>query len=267
MPGLSGIPDLGTLFSGQLQIFVLVLARMTAMMSLLPVFGSQAVPVRVRPVLAILLAILLFPLLPHREWALPEGVPAYMLLVLREAILGVITGYVLSLSFLALESAGSLIDSAAGFSMVELFDPMTGMPAALFGQFLSICASVTFVMGGGHLHLLRILSDSYRIAPLGEVRLEASALVPQLVEVLIASFLIGLQLAGAVLMALLLLTLVLAVLSRVMPSMNVWIISMPLQIVTACFVTGVSLPWILEGFRGWHEHLVNTSLSLLGKMH
>lgn len=264
---MTNLPDLATLFSGQLQIFALVVARITAMMSLLPLFGSLAVPTRVRPVFSLLLAFLIFPLLPHREWALPTGVPAYMLLVLREVLLGVITGYVLSLSFVALETAGSLIDSAAGFAMVELFDPMTGSPAALFGQFLSICASVVFVLAGGHLHLLQILADSFRIAPLGEVHLEAAALVPQVTQVLVASFLIGLQLAGAVLMSLFLLTLVLAVVSRVMPTMNVWVISMPLQIVLACVVTSLSLPWILAGFRGWHEHLVATSIALLGKMH
>lgn len=267
MPGMSGLPDLATLFSGQIQVFVLVLARMTAMLSVLPFFGSMSVPVRVRPILAVLLALILFPTLPHTEWALPTGAPAYLVVVLREVLLGVITGYVLSLAFVALESAGALIDSAAGFSMVELFDPLTGTPTALFGQFLSICATVAFVLGGGHLHLIRILADSFRLAPLGEVRLDAAHIVPQVTEVLIASFLVGLQLAGAVLMALLLLSLVLGVVSRVMPTMNVWIISMPLQIVLACFVTGVSLPWILEGFRGWHEHLVDTSLKLLVRMH
>lgn len=263
---MTALPDLATLFSGQTQIFVLVLARLTAMLALLPVFGSQSFPAPLRPALAMVLAVIIFPTLPHTHWVLPTGTPAFFLLVLREVVLGLSIGYVLSLSFQAMESAGALIDSAAGFSMVELFDPMTGVPSALFGQFLTICASTAFVVGGGHLQLLRVLADSFLLAPVGQVSLDPSAIVPQISRLCATAFLTGLQLAGPVLMALLLLTLVMAVLSRVMPSMNVWILSMPLQIVIACAVVGVTLPWILEGFRLWHEHLVNTSLYLLSRM-
>ena len=263
---MTALPDLATLFSGQLQIFVLVLARIVSMIGLLPVFGSMALPMPAKAGLSVVLSIVIFPTLPHIAWALPTGVPAYFLLVLREVLLGMITGYLLALSFQMLESAGSLIDSAAGFNMIELFDPMTGAQAALFGQFLSICASVTFVIGGGHLQLLRVLADSFRLAPIGLVSLDPSRLVPQLSQTLVACFITSLQLAGPVLMALLLLTLVMAVLSRVMPSMNVWTLSMPLQIVVACLLTSATLPWILEGFKAWHEHLVSTSLALLGRM-
>ncbi len=259
-------PDLATLFSGQIQIFILVLARLTAMLALVPLFGSQGLVRPLRPAIAMVLAVILFPTLPHTTWALPTGTPAYFLLVLREVLLGLCIGYVIALAFQAMETAGSLIDAAAGYSMVELFDPMTGVPSSLFGQFFGICATIAFLLAGGHLQMMRVLAYSFQIAPVGMVSLDPLRLVPEIGSLCATSFLIGLQLSGPVLMALLLLTLVMAVLTRVMPNMNVWILSMPLQIVASCAVVAISLPWVFDGFQVWNNHLLEASMQLLLRM-
>ena len=74
---------------------------------------------------------------------------------------------------------------------------------------------------------------------------------------------LGLQMAGPVLMALLMLSIVMAIVSRIMPGMNTWILAMPLQVVVACLITAVSLPTIMGAFHGWEDQVVRTASTML----
>lgn len=253
------------LASGQVQLAGLALVRIASMISLLPVLGSQSLPRQAKVGLAFALLLCVFPTLPQNTAAMPGTVWGFGGLVLREVCVGLIAGWAFAMVFQVMEFAGAVIDMQAGYSMIELFDPNTGQSTHLFGQFLSIAATVSFLAGGGHAHLIASLARSFQEIPLAAAQLDVDLLAPQATALVVRSILLGLQLCGPVLMALLMLTLVMAVISRIMPSMNAWLVVLPLQILTASAVTALSLPFMLRVFRGWQEDVfVATSAILTG---
>lgn len=249
--------------SGQAQLGGLALVRIVAMVGLMPVLGSNSVPRTARIGLALAFTACIFPTLTPHTAKLPGDLFGYAGLALRELAVGLLAGWAFSMVFQVMEIAGAMIDLQAGFSMVELFDPTTGESTHLFGQFLGICATVSFMAGGGFSHLVGALAESFRTIPLAQVHLDAATTVPVAISMTGNAFYLGLQMAGPVLMALLMLSIVMAIVSRIMPGMNTWILAMPLQVVTACLVTAVSLPTIMGAFHGWEDQVVRTASTML----
>jgi len=254
------------LASGQVQLAALALVRIASMISLLPVLGSQSLPRQVKIGLAFALLLCIFPTLPHNTAAMPNSVWGFGGLVLREICVGLIAGWAFGLVFQVMEFAGGVIDMQAGYSMIELFDPTTGESTHLFGQFLGIAATVSFLAGGGHAQLIASLARSFQEIPLATAHFDPNLLVPQASALVVRSIVLGLQMCGPVLMALLMLTLVMAVISRIMPSMNAWLVVMPLQVLTASAVTALSLPFMLRVFRGWQDNVFQATSTILTGM-
>lgn len=260
------LENLAGLASGQIQLAGLAMVRIASMVALLPVMGSKSLPSQVKAGISLALLLCIFPTLPRTVATMPDSVWGFASLALREAAVGLIAGWAFGLIFQVMEFAGAVIDMQAGFSMVELFDPTTGESTHLFGQFLGISATVTFLAAGGHAHLVAAMADSFRQIPLGNAHLEASRILPDASALVVRSILLGLQMSGPVLMALLTLTLTMSVISRIMPSMNTWLVVMPLQVIIACALTGLSLPFVLGVFQGWQDDVFRATGTLLVRM-
>lgn len=260
------LQEITTLATGEFELGALALVRVASMVSLLPILGSVSVPARIRVLFAAALTICIFPTLPRTGAHLPESVFGFAGLAMREMAVGLVAGWAFSLVFQVTELAGAVIDMQAGFSMVELFDPTTGESTHLFGQFLGIAATVAFLAGGGHTHLVAAMAESFRTIPLAQAHLDASRIAPLVMALTSQAVLLGFQMAGPVLMALLMVCLVMAVISRIMPQANAWILALPMQIAAACAVTAFSLPHILGAFRGWQDEIWRASGNIFQAM-
>lgn len=263
---MGGIPDIAALYSAHFQVGVLVLVRISCMIALVPVLGSTFLPFQLRVALALAFTIAVFPAIPRTTIALPTGAPDFFVLVLREAVVGLLVGWSFGLAFQVVEIAGALIDAQAGYSMVELLDPITGQTSHLFGQFLVAVASVSFMVSGMMARMVSVIASSFVALPLDAASLRAASVVPVLQDLAITSVATGVQLAGPVLMALFMVTVVMAVVSRIMPAMNAWILAMPLQIAVACVVTAAGLPWMMHVFGIWEAHVFHGVDRLLAAM-
>jgi flagellar biosynthetic protein FliR len=260
------IQELTTLTTGEFELGTLALVRIASMVSLLPILGSVSVPARIRVLLAAALTICIFPTLSRTGVHMPDSLFGFVAMGMREMAVGLVAGWAFSLVFQVTELAGAVIDMQAGFSMVELFDPTTGESTHLFGQFLGIAATVAFLAGGGHTQLVVSLAESFRTVPLGQAHLDAARIAPLVMALTSQAILLGFQMAGPVLMALLMVCLVMAVISRIMPQANAWILALPMQIAAACAVTAISLPHILGAFRGWQDEIWHASGNILQAM-
>lgn len=263
---MGALPNIATLYSAHFQIALLVLVRVSAMLSLLPVLGSATVPFRIRVGLALAFTIAVYPAIPRSAIVLPTGSADYFLLVLREIAVGLLVGWCFSLIFQVVEIAGAIIDMQAGYSMVELFDPISGQTSHLFGQFLVAVATVGFMVSGAMAKMVGVIARSFVALPLDASQLRAESVVPVLVNVAVTAFATGIQLAGPVILALLMVTIVMAMVSRIMPAMNAWILAMPIQIAVACAVTAAGLPWMMHMFGAWEARVFDTVDVLLGAM-
>jgi flagellar biosynthetic protein FliR len=235
------------LYRGQLLVFLLTFTRIAGLVLAAPVFGSRRVPVHVRVLLAVAAALLVAPVhggsLTHRD------VNAELVLALfREALLGLVLGLALLILVAGLQAAGQLVGQMSGLSLAEVTDPDFGDSTPLIGRLYDLVASTAFVLLGGHRLVLQALLDSFRWMPPGQVQL-AGDLLETLSQVAAQSFTLSVRVAAPVLAALLLATLVLGLIGRVLPTMNVFSIGFSLNTLLVMAVLSLSLggaAWLFE---------------------
>lgn len=204
----------------QFLTFVLVLARTSGLVMGAPIFGTPDIPVRVRALLAVALALLLTP--TQIGQPLPEF-PTLVQLVVKiggELLIGVTLGLGVMLLFSGIQLAGQLISQVSGMSLADVVNPALGTSVPLFSQLLFMISMVVFVSIGGHRQVVAGLLDTFQTIPLGGVVITGSVHEPALV-LLQESFELGMRTAAPTVVAQLLATLVMGLVSRTMPQLNI----------------------------------------------
>jgi len=231
--------ELPVLSLGLVQAFLVCLARVAALVSTLPIIGTGSTPPVVKAMTAGLLALLLFPVV-HPFIVLPDFSPVGLtVLVVTEAALGLMMGFLCQLIFLAVQVSGEVIGYKMGFAAANIFDPANNAQVSLLAQFQNVFAVLLFfTLRIDHL-FLRALVASFRVLPPGHVDPAGGA--PYLLGLFSHTFLLAVQLAAPILALLILVDVVLGVMSRVFPQLNAFIISFPLNIGIAFLVLGITL--------------------------
>ena len=208
------------LYLRQVAVFVLVLTRVSGLVMTAPVFGSRNVPLRVRAFLAIALAFLITPLQGGGLSVAPGNLLELLVFVGREALLGLALGLSVLILFTGLQLTGQLMGQISGMSLADVFDPSYETDVSIFSQLLDLVAVAVFLAIGGHRQVLAALLDTFQNLPVGNADLPSSV-VSTLVALLGESFEIGLRAAAPVMVALLLSVLILGLISRTLPQLNV----------------------------------------------
>ncbi len=204
-----------------LILFPLVFARVGGLVMTAPIFGAGgAVPVRVRVLLTAALTLLVVPVLWQGPALRIESLPQYAVLLGGEAIVGACLGLGIMVLVHGMTMAGSVIAQASGLSLAETFDPAIEENVPQFSRLLFLLAVCVFFLVGGHRAAMAGLLDTFRTIPPG-----SGALPPSLSEGLSTlvsqSFSLAIRAAAPALTALLLATLILGLIGRTLPQMNV----------------------------------------------
>jgi flagellar biosynthesis protein FliR len=224
----------------QFQTFLVVLARIAGFISAIPVFSSSQAPIRVRIGLTVACALLLFPVMSGKIAPVTFAPLPFLLFIINETLLGLLIGLVARLIFTAVEFGGTVIGYQMGFAAANVFDPTGQRQVALISQFQNVFAILIFLALDGHHLFFRIAVRSYDLLPPGKLNLSGEA-VPYLMELAAHMFNIGIQFSAPVLAVLLLSGLILGILARVFPQLNVFLLSFPLNIGTAFIVMALTL--------------------------
>lgn len=239
---------LGKLAGNELAGFILVLARVTPLFLIAPLFSSDAIPPRVRGIVAVGISIGLTPIALHGQ-----HVPAEPLVIAGLVIEGMLVGlgfaFALAVLLAAVESAGSLIDVISGFSYGNLINPMNGEESAVMNRFYTLVGTMIFLVIGGEAWTLRGLARTFQLVPLTSGP-QLDSLVGGAVQVFSTVFAGALEIAAPVLVALLITDVAFGVLSRVVPQLNVFAVGFPSKVAVAMLLVVASLPftanWISE---------------------
>lgn len=235
-------------------------ARTLPIAWLLPAFGGQNVPAQVRLGLGLALSVLC---LPHVLLALPTsgGIAFWILLLAREAAVGLTVGFVGSLVFLAAEGAGRLVDTLRGANMAEVLSPATEGRSSPLGDVMLLLTCVIFLELGGVGLVSAALYRSYEAVPLAlgnapDNLAAAARLVAITTAMLIES---TLALAAPALVAMLLADLVLGAIARMAPQIPVYFVGMPLKALAGVGIVLVGLgslqAALVASFQGWNALL------------
>ncbi|MDQ7778497.1 MAG: flagellar biosynthetic protein FliR [Planctomycetota bacterium] len=222
--------------------FLLILFRIAGLMLTAPFLGARNIPPQVQIGFSLILALLIFPTVPRAGFVLPENLGVFVVAVLSEMGIGAIIGFVASLFFAAVQSAGMIVDQELGFSLANVLDPVSNEQVSIIGHLKNILALLVFLGINGHHLLLEALTRSFSVVPLMGLRF--SKVLQNLVTVHAAGalFEIAVQLAAPVLVAVFLATVALALVARTVPEMNVFIMGFSIRIAVGFVVLLMFVP-------------------------
>lgn len=256
----------GMLLNG-FDVFILILIRMTGLFVTAPIFGRRNVPVFLKVGFSFFLALILVNTvtLPKPDYF--NNIYEFVLLVLKEFLVGVTIGYVSYLVFSAIYLAGQLIDMQIGFSMVSVLDPMSNIQVPVSSNFYFIISMLIFLSINGHHLLIQALFKSYSLIPLGSAGFSQN-LMNDIMRLFGTIFIIGFKISAPVIAAILITDVALGVISRTIPQLNVFVVGMPLKIALGVFVIIYSIP-VFTQIVSWMTDKMNseifTFMSHLGK--
>jgi flagellar biosynthetic protein FliR len=233
--------DLAAFGISKIQIFLLVLTRTAGIFTLTPTFGSNHIPANVRIAMAVGLALIFLPMV-NAPAQMPGDIPNMALMICREAMIGLIIGFVCTMVFSTIESAGHLVDSQSGFGFASMVDPGSGNNGTVASRFQNLLAMLLFFATNAHHVMIRGLADSFTIAPIGQVDLNP-ALAGGAITIFTSLFVVAVRIAAPLLAALFLADLALAMLSKLVPQMNVFIVGLPFKLGLALVGLLITLPF------------------------
>jgi len=228
----------------KLQLALICLARVAAILGSMPVFGSGQVPARAKVILALFMTFLIFPgvepLLPSYSF---EPLPL-MLLIANEAMLGIMMGFIARLIFTAVEFGGTIVGYQMGFAAANVYDPQNQRQVSLVSQFQNVFAILVFLALDVHHLFIEAMVDSYRQLPPGLLDFSSEA-VPFIMELTGHMFVLAIRFSAPILAVLLLSGLVLGILARVFPQLNVFLLSFPINIGMAFIIIGLTMNMVV----------------------
>jgi flagellar biosynthetic protein FliR len=225
--------------------FFLVLARVSPLFLLAPLFSSKMVPTRVRGIVAVALAVGLSPIVAagHR---LPTGPAELGGLLAKELLIGGGFAFTLGALFAAIAVAGSFLDVLVGFSYGGLLDPITGNQSAVLSTAYGLVGVMIFIAIGGDAWVVQGMAKTYDVVGLVEYP-SLPHLVSGAGEAFVAIFASAIQVAGPVFLALILTDAAFGVVSRVVPQLNVFQVAFPAKVLVGLLLISATLPFV----AGW----------------
>jgi flagellar biosynthesis protein FliR len=221
--------------------FLLVVFRIGTILMIVPIFGGRSVPATVKIGLSLLLSLVMLPLVANSVTALPESMPAYLVLVARELLIGAVVGFGVLVLFTALQAAGHIVGLQMGLSLANVVDPLTSSHASVIDQFYSLLAALVFFSIDGHHALILAMQQTFDVAPIGKMGLglpEASVLLSLGRDIFIIAARIALPTAAALLLA----DVGLAVIARSVPQLNVFVVGLPAKVAVGFLMLAITVP-------------------------
>jgi flagellar biosynthetic protein FliR len=230
----------------QFEIYILVTIRITAIFMTAPVLSSTNIPNLIKIALAFFVGVLLYPVI-DKTVVLPADIMSFGLLVGKQIMMGAIVGYSALLIFTAIQLAGQIIDLQMGFGIVNVIDPSSNNQVSIIGQFQYILGMLIFLSINGHHFLFRAIADSFYLVPLGKVAI-TDPTITKLTDLFYNMFMLSFKIAGPATLALFLTNLMLALISRTIPQMNVFLVGLPINIFVGLVAVMISLPILVNLF-------------------
>lgn len=235
--------------------FILTFVRIGTAVMLMPGIGDSFVPANIRLYFALALALVLMPMVATK---LPNPMPMggmLFILIFVEFLVGALIGTVARIFMSATDTAGMIVSFQAGLSNAQLFNPQMAGQGSLVGAFFSVtAATLLFTLNLHHLMIMGLL-ESYNRFPIGDIP-DVGSMASVVVSSIAAAFLIAAQMSAPFLILILILYTAMGVLSKLMPSLQIFILAMPVQILLSLLILSLSVGAILLYFaEKYRDHL------------
>jgi flagellar biosynthetic protein FliR len=259
LPAGIQLPELA---GAQLVAFVLVSARIAPLFLLAPVLSSPLLPGRAKAMAALGISVALAPI-ASQGVRVPTDPIVLASILAQEFGVGLAFALALAVLAAAVQLGASILDTLVGFSFGSLVDPITGNNAAVLGRVYMIFATMIFAISGGVRLMIMGIARSYDVVPLG--RFPAPGALGRLaVDGLTMLPVIGLELVGPVILAVVVADAAFGLVSRAVPQMNVFVVGLPVKVILSFGVVATSLPFVNSHLQSDLQQAISDALRALG---
>ena len=250
-------------FAQNFQVFLLILVRMFTMFVLAPFFSSDVIPARIRIALAVYVTACIFPMTVSQIGPVPENMFSYALLIMSEALIGLLIGFLMSIIFAAFQLAATFFSFQMALGIAEVIDPFSEIGITVVGQLWTLMGIMVFIAIDGPHMLIMGTFESYRTVRLFDIVRDSKTVTKALIDAFGAMFVVALKLSFPILMTLFLLAVTLGLLAKAAPQMNVFMLGFPIQIGVGFLLMIVVMGAVAFGMAGALQRAFDGVLGLI----
>jgi flagellar biosynthetic protein FliR len=221
---------------GWLESVMLAGVRMVAFLVIAPPFSYTAIPMQIKVMVGLGLALAISPTIAAGRQPLDTG--PFVETLIMQVLVGVVLGFLIQLAFAALQSAGGLIDLFGGFQLSQAFDPQALIDGAQFTRLFQMTAIALLFTTDGYQMVVDGITRSFTAIPLGGI-VDMSITAATVAQGISQMFLSAVQIAGPLILVLFLADAGLGLLTRVAPALNAFSMGFPLKILITILFSGV----------------------------
>jgi flagellar biosynthetic protein FliR len=217
-----------TILPREVAGFAVVLFRIAGIMGFAPFFNSSAIPAQVKVLIPLTVALMLAPVAPQAAAAADFTLVRLVVSLAGEFLIGMVLGLVASFLFAGIQLAGQIAGFQLGFSIINVIDPQTEVQTSVISVLYNFVGLVFFLLVDGHHWFLLAVSRSFDYLPVGGVHLQGP-LVEGVLRMSSQIFVSGLQMAGPVVVATVVADVIMGIIGRAAPQINILIVGMPIK--------------------------------------
>ncbi|MCD7837005.1 MAG: flagellar biosynthetic protein FliR [Lachnospiraceae bacterium] len=219
-----------------LEYFLLIFTRVTCFVYIAPFLSMSNTPDRVKIGIGFFISVLLYQVLTPAEAVTYDTVTEYAIIVAKEAIAGLIIGFGANICMSVLNFAGHIADMETGLSMVTLMDPTSKENISITGAMYQYSFMLMLIASGMYRYLISALADSFVLIPVNGVVFNSESLLNSVMTFMSDYIVIGFRIILPIFASILLLNVVLGIMAKVSPQMNMFAIGMQLKILVGLCV-------------------------------
>ena len=240
------VPGIIGLIANHFDYALLLFLRVSGLVWPSPLFGRKTTPALIKICFVCVITFLILTAFPPPEDGIAYGSTLqYAVLCFKELLFGLSIGYITTMFFNLVYSAGQIIDMQIGFGIVSVYDIQNNSQVPMIGNLLNIVLLTVFFCVNGHLRLLAILYNTFAEIPVGHVLLSMD-FVSVVLKSFSLSFVLAVMVAMPILAAGIILEVAMGVLIRSVPQMNMFVIGIPVKILAGLIVLFISLPALIH---------------------
>jgi len=245
------------------SIGTLIMIRFAMITAVIPFLVGKPVPGMIRLGFSLVMVIFLYPYLAPADHSLMPSAPMLVLLLyMKEAFYGVAIGITGGIVFHAFEGAGGIVDNQRGAAQARLLIPQLGEQSSLFGNLNFLLGIVIFLSIDGHLYFLKAVVESYDKLPLLELphaRIDLLAMVDEFIKNTGMVLVLSLQLTAPVLISIFVADVVLGIMSKSAPAINVYELGFAVRGILGVVIYYLALPIVAT-------QMGKVSLTMIGQV-
>ena len=246
----------------QISLYLLVLARVSGLVASAPLLGDSQVPRQIKATVAILLSFVLVQIPSVGHSTVPTALIPFAVAVLGQLLIGLVLGFVARFAFFALQTAGGIISLVMGLSMAAVLDPLTHSSDSPLSELYMVIAGMTFLAVRGDEMMVAALARSFDLTPFG-TKIDPAPIAAALVDNAALVSQVGVQIAMPVAASLIASNVILGIVSRSIPQLNLFVLAMPINVLLGLLALVGSLAGMLLITGNFMQDVPRTMLNLL----